>query len=178
MESDNNGKVLASPSVVALDGEKASVKLTHSYLYQSGVDDNGNPEFTNQETGPTLEFTPTLGRDGFITIKMKISTGEIVAFRKSGSSEAPETTKREVDTQVRVRNGELFVIGGLYQENKTSSVKRVPILGYIPLLGELFKSRVANHSKSQVAFIAIPYILDIPTGAAEVLEMPDVSLYQ
>ncbi len=178
MESDNKGKVLASPSVVALDGEKASVKLTHNYLYQSGVDDNGNPEFTNQETGPTLEFTPTMGRDGFITIKMKISTGEIVAFRKSGSSEAPETTKREVDTQVRVRNGELFVIGGLYQENKTNSIRRVPILGYIPLLGELFKSRTTNHSKSQVAFIAIPYILDIPTGAAEVLEMPDVSLYQ
>lgn len=178
MESDNKGKVLASPSVVALDGQKASVKLTHNYLYQSGVDDNGNPEFTNQETGPTLEFTPTMGRDGFITIKMKISTGEIVAFRQSGDSEAPETTKREVDTQVRVRNGELFVIGGLYQENKTNTVTRVPILGYIPLLGELFKSRTTNHSKSQMAFIAIPYILDIPTGAAEVLEMPDVSLYQ
>ena len=178
MESDNKGKVLASPSVVALDGQKASVKLTHNYLYQSGVDDNGNPEFSNQETGPTLEFTPTMGRDGFLTIKMKISTGEIIAFRRSGDSEAPETTKREVDTQVRVRNGEIFVIGGLYQENKTNNITRVPILGYIPLLGELFKSRTSKHVKSQMAFIAIPYILDIPTGAAEVLDMPDVSLYQ
>ena len=178
MESDNKGKVLASPSVVALDGQKATIKLTHNYLYQSGVDDNGNPEFSNQETGPTLDFTPVLGRDGFLTIKMKISTGEIVSFRKSGDSEAPETTKREVDTQVRVRNGEIFVIGGLYQENKTNNITRVPILGYIPLLGELFKSRTTKHSKSQMAFIAIPYILDIPTGAAEVVDMPSVSLYQ
>ncbi|MEG1911061.1 MAG: hypothetical protein RR091_01090 [Cloacibacillus sp.] len=178
MESDNKGKILASPSVVALDGQKATVKLTHNYLYQSGVDENGNPEFTNQETGPTLEFTPIMGRDGFITIKMKISTGEIVAFRQSGTSEAPETTKREVETQVRVRNSELFVIGGLYQENKTKNVSRVPILGYIPLLGNLFKNSTTKHSKSQMAFIAIPYILDIPTGAAEVIDMPKVGLYQ
>lgn len=56
MESDNKGKVLASPSVVALDGQKASFKLTHNYLYQSGVDDNGNPEFSNQETGRRLNL--------------------------------------------------------------------------------------------------------------------------
>lgn len=172
METDNKGKVLASPSVVALDGQKASVRLTHNYLYQSGVDENGNPEFTNQETGPMLEFTPALGRDGFITIKMKISTGEIVAFRRSGDSEAPETTKREVDTSIRVRDGELFVIGGLYQENKTNNVSRVPVIGYIPLLGELFKTRTTQHSKSQMAFIAVPYILDIPSGAVETVDVP------
>lgn len=178
MESDNKGRILASPSVVALDGQKASVKLVHNYLYQSGLDDKGNPEFSKEETGPTLEFTPTLGRDGFITIKMKISTGDIVAFRRSGSSEAPETTRREVDTQVRVRNGEIFVVGGLYQENKTSSITRVPILGYIPLLGELFKRRSASHTKSQLAFIAIPYILDIPAAEAETVEMADALLCQ
>ena len=178
MESDNKGKILASPSVVALDGQKASVKLQHNYLYKSGEDEDGNAEFTEQETGPTLEFTPTMGRDGFITIKLKVSTGEVVSFRRSGDSEAPETTKREVETQVRVRNGEIFVVGGLYQENKTNNISRVPILGYIPLLGELFKSRNTTYTKSQLAFIAIPYILDIPTGESEVFEMADVSLYQ
>lgn len=176
LESDNKGKVLASPSVVALDGQKASVRLTHNYLYQSGVDENGNPEFTNQETGPMLEFTPVLGRDGCITINMKISTGEIVAFRQSGDSEAPETTKREVDTSIRVRDGELFVIGGLYQENKTNNIARVPVLGYVPLLGELFKTRTTQHTKSQMAFIAVPYILDIPHGAVEVIDMPETGL--
>ncbi len=178
LESDNKGKILASPSVVALDGQKATVKLVHDYLYQSGVDDKGNPKFSKEETGPTLEFTPSLGRDGFITIKMKISTGDIVAFRRSGNSEAPETTRREVDTQVRVRSGEIFVVGGLYQENKTSSIARVPVLGYIPLLGEFFKTRSASHTKSQLAFIAIPYILDIPASEAEVLELADTSLCQ
>ncbi len=178
MESDNKGKILANPSVVALDGQKATIKLTHNYLYQSGLDESGNPEFTEQQTGPTLEITPTIGRDGFVTLKMKISTGEIVQFRDSGVSEVPETTKREVDTQIRVRNGELFVIGGLYQESKTKSVTRVPILSYIPLIGELFKSKTDKHSKSEMAFIVMPHILDVPTGASEIFDMPGKSLIQ
>jgi type IV pilus assembly protein PilQ len=178
MESDNKGKILANPSVVALDGQKASIKLTHNYLYQSGLDESGNPEFTEQETGPTLDITPIVGRDGFVTLKLKISTGEIVQFRDSGISEVPETTKREVDTQIRVRNGELFVIGGLFQENKTKGVTRVPILGYIPLIGELFKSKTDKHSKSEMAFIVMPHILDVPTGSAEIFDMPGKSLMQ
>lgn len=178
MESDNKGKILANPSVVAIDGQKATIKLTHNYLYQSGVDESGNPQFTEQETGPALDITPTIGRDGFVTLKLKISTGEIVQFRDSGISEVPETTKREVDTQIRVRSGELFVIGGLYQENKTKSVTRVPVLGYIPLIGELFKSKTDKHSKSEMAFVVVPHILDVPTGAPEIYSMPEKSLMQ
>ena len=178
MESDNKGKVLANPSVVALDGQKSTIKLTHNYLYQSGTDDNGNPEFSEQETGPTLEITPKIGRDGFVTLDLKIATGEIVQFRRSGTSEAPETTNREVKTQIRVRDGELFVIGGLYQENKSKNVSRIPILGYIPLIGELFKVKSDSHTKSEMAFIVVPHILDVPTGPAEVYGMPTKSLIQ
>ena len=105
-------------------------------------------------------------------------SGEIVDFRKSGVSEVPETTKREIDTQIRVRNGELFVIGGLYQESKTKGVTRVPIISYIPIIGELFKTRNDKHIKSELAFIVVPYILDVPTSAAEVYKMPVKSLSQ
>lgn len=178
MESSNRGRVLANPSVVALDGQQASIRLTHNYMYQSGIDDNGNPEFEEQETGPTLNITPLIGRDGFITLKLTISTGEIIAFRRSGASEVPETTKREVDTQIRVRNGELFVIGGLYQETKTKNITRVPILGCVPLLGELFKYRSDRHVKSELAFLVVPYILDVPSGEAEVYELPPENLYR
>ena len=178
MENNNRGKVLANPSVVAVDGHKSVIKLTHNYLYQSGTDDNGNPEFSEQETGPTLEITPRIGRDGFVTLDLKIATGEIVQFRRSGTSEAPETTNREVNTQIRVRDGELFVIGGLYQENKSKNVSRIPILGYIPLLGDLFTIKSDSHTKSEMAFIVVPHILDVPTGAAEVYGMPVKSLIQ
>jgi len=176
LETNNKGKVLAKPSLVTIDGQKSTIKLTHNYLYQSGVDTNGNPQFSKQETGPTLELTPIIGRDGFITLKLKITTGEIVQFRQSGNSEAPETTNREVDTTIRVRDGELFVIGGLNQEIKTRDHRRVPVLGYIPILGELFKYKSDSHTKSEMAFVVVPHILDIPTGAAEVYKMPEQAL--
>ncbi|MEG1502183.1 MAG: hypothetical protein RR203_07690 [Synergistaceae bacterium] len=172
MESDNKGKVLASPSVVALDGKKAVIKLTHNILYQSGVDNNRNATYSEQETGPTLEITPHIGRDGFITLELKITTGDVISYRKTLTSEMPETTKRELNTDIRVRNGEIFVIGGLYQENKTKGITRVPILSSIPLLGELFKSRTDNHVKSEMAFIVVPYLLDVPTGPAEIFSLP------
>lgn len=163
MESEHKGKVLASPSIVALDGHKAVIKLTRNYLYQSSVDDKGNTKFTEQETGPSLEITPTIGRDGFLTLNLRISSGEIIAFRKSGGSETPETSKREIDTCVRVRDGELFVIGGLYAESENKSIIRTPFLGYIPLIGELFTTRVGIRVSSELAFIIVPYILDIPS---------------
>lgn len=162
MESERKGKILASPSIVALDGHKAVIKLTRNYLYQSSTDSKGNAKFTEQETGPSLEITPLIGRDGIMTMNLKISTGEIIGFRKSGISEVPETSRREVDTCVRVRDGEPFVIGGLYAENKSKNVSRTPVLGYIPLLGELFTSRSDVCVSSELAFIVVPHILDIP----------------
>lgn len=168
MESKKQGKILASPSVMALDGEKAVIKLTRNYLYQSSVDDKSNANFTEQETGPTLEITPFIGRDGYITMDMNIATGEIIGFHKSGISEAPEMTKRQLETRIRVRDGELFVIGGLYQETQSKNVMRVPVLGYVPLLGELFTSRQTKNVKSEMAFIVIPHIMDIPFSGPEI----------
>lgn len=161
MELEQKGKILAAPSIVALDGHKAVIKLTRSYLYQSSVDEHGNAKFREQETGPSLEITPLIGRDGFMTMKLRISSGEIVGFRKSGASETPETARREVDTCVRVRDGEPFVIGGLYSESKNKNVVRTPVLSDIPLIGGLFTSRSEARLSSELAFIVVPHIIDI-----------------
>ena len=154
------GKILAAPSIATLNGKKAVVKLTHNYLYQTGVDRSSNPQFREQETGPMLEFTPIVGNDGYITITITIKTGDIVKFRTSGISEVPETANREATTQIRVRDGELFVLGGLYEHTKTKVTTGIPIISNIPLLGELFKNRSVKDNKSQLAFIAIPNILN------------------
>ncbi len=160
IETKDKGKILAAPSIATLNGKKAVVKLTHNYLYQTGVDRSSNPQFREQETGPMLEFTPIVGNDGYITITITIKTGDIVKFRTSGISEVPETANREATTQIRVRDGELFVLGGLYEHTKTKVTTGIPIISNIPLLGELFKNRSVKDNKSQLAFIAIPHILN------------------
>ena len=177
IESKGKGKILAHPSVITLDGQEARVELTRNYKYTSGVDSNGNTTFSEVESGPKLTFTPIMGRNGIVTIKVEIETGEIVQFRNAGNgAQAPETTQRRVETIVRVRNGEPFAVGGLYQESKTNSRSRIPVLGYIPLLGDLFTTRTDNHIKSEVAMVVIPYILDIPDEDIATFDLKKSSL--
>jgi type IV pilus assembly protein PilQ len=166
--SENKGKVLADPSVITIDGETATIKLVENYKYISERDDAGNPTYDEEEVGPQLECTPTIGRDGVITVKLSVKTGEVIGtYSGSQGEEFPQTSTREVETLVRVRNGEPFVIGGLDKESDTAEKNKVPILGDIPLLGELFKNTSHNKTKTEVAIIVIPYILETPDGPLE-----------
>jgi type IV pilus assembly protein PilQ len=177
METKGKGKNLASPSIITLDGQQANVSLTQSVKYASGVDSNGNVTFSDQESGPILTFTPVIGRDGVVTINITVETGEIIAWRNAGlGAQAPETTKRSVTTTVRVRNGEPFAVGGLFRDNKTADRARIPVLGYIPLLGDLFSYRRDQHTKSEVAIIVIPYILEIPDSEIDTFDLMKTSL--
>ena len=164
----NKGKLLADPSVITVDGETAIIKLVENYPYISERDEAGNPQWDEEEVGPKMEFTPQIGRDGMVTMRLKISTGEIIGtYRGQAGEQFPQTTNREVDTKIRVRNGEPFVVGGLYKDQKKSEKHRVPLLSDIPLLGNLFKYKSESRDKTEVAMIVIPYILDIPDATVE-----------
>lgn len=179
LETKGKGKVLANPSVITMDGEEARVSLTENYKYASGVDSNGNTTFSDVESGPQLTFTPVIGREGMVTITIRIETGAVTGFRSAGNgAQTPQTTSRRVETVVRVRNGEPFAVGGLYQETKTKNRNRIPVLGSIPLLGDLFTVRTDNHVKSEVAMIVIPYILDVPDGEISTYDLMKSSLGQ
>lgn len=178
IETSGKGKVLANPSVITIDGKKSKVDMSKNYKYVSGYDDNGNPQFSDEAAGPILEFTPTIGRDGIVTLEISIQTGEIVEWKSTGGAQAPVTTRRNVQTTVRVRDGEPFVVGGLYQELKSKAISRIPVLGYIPLLGDLFKVKKDINNKSEVAMIIIPRILDTPDGNLEVHDLPMAQVYR
>ncbi|MDR1471184.1 MAG: type II and III secretion system protein [Synergistaceae bacterium] len=177
LESNGRGKSLASPSIITLDGQEANVSLTRNVKYASGVDSNGNVTFSDEESGPMLTFTPVIGRDEVVTIKISVETGEILQWRNAGlGAQAPETSSRRVETTVRVRNGEPFAVGGLFTDNKTTTRQRIPVLGYIPLLGDLFTARNERHIKSEVAIIVIPYILNIPDEEISTFDLLKTSL--
>ena len=155
------GKILADPSVIALDGKAAEISLTEDYPYVSARDDNGNVTWSTEEVGPKLKFTPKLGREGFINLVIEMETGEVVGTSPgSNGEEMPRTSNRTVKTEIRVRDGMPFIIGGLFRENNTKSELKIPVLGDIPLLGSLFKTTSRSRNKSQVVMIVTPYILD------------------
>jgi type IV pilus assembly protein PilQ len=172
LETANKVKMLAHPSVITIDGQEASVSLTQNMTYSSGTDSNGNQSFSEVEIGPQLSFTPVIGRDGWVTIKIQIETGTLIQMRQTGyGAETPQTSTREVQTVVRVQNGEPFAVGGLYLESKTADRRRIPVLGYIPLLGDLFTTLNDTHSKTEVAMIVVPYILDVTDDGIKTFDL-------
>ena len=168
VEEKGLGKTLASPSVITLDGEEAEVRLTEDYPYISERDDSGNPTWSTQTVGPQLKITPRIGRDGFMTIKLEIETGEVIEMITGSTGEQmPRTSTRSVSNQVRVRDGEPFVVGGLFRDNQTKNRVRIPVLGQLPILGELFTYRYNERRKTQVVMLVVPHILETPDVAVE-----------
>ncbi|MDR1379776.1 MAG: secretion protein [Synergistaceae bacterium] len=168
MEVKNKGKTLASPSIITIDGMPANIQLTEDYPYISGRDDAGNAHWSVTTVGPQLQLTPRVGRDRVITLDVNVSTGTVLNMMQGSLGEQmPRTSNRRVATNVRVRDGEPFVIGGLFREDQTNNVTRIPVLGQIPLLGELFSVRTKSNNKSQVVILVVPYILGTPDVAIE-----------
>jgi type IV pilus assembly protein PilQ len=178
LETSRKGRDLAHPSVITIDGKEARVSLRTSIKYPSGSDSNGNVSYATVEAGPVLSFTPVVGRNGMVTIKVLIETGSITWLDEAFAARVPQTSTRTVQTIVRVRNGEPFVVGGLYQDTKATNRNRIPVLGYIPLLGDLFTMRSDSHTKTEVAMIVIPYILDVPEGEIPISDLQNASLSQ
>ena len=168
VENKNQGRTLANPSVITIDGQEATIRLTEDYPYISDRDDAGNPTWSTQTVGPQLKLTPRVARDGRVNLDLTIETGEVIEMITGSTGEQmPRTSTRNVTTHVTVSNGEPFVVGGLFSDTKTRQRTRVPVLGYIPLLGELFTFRNDINRKSQVVMLVVPYILDTPDAAVE-----------
>lgn len=157
LEEEEKGRIIANPSVIAVDGQAATIELTQTYTYSVVRDDAGNAISQQEDVGPTLTFTPRIERDGYVYLELSLSTGDVLS---TGTSGAPITSDRSVTTRVRVRNGMPFVVGGLFQDNKTRSKAKIPVLGDIPLLGQLFRSSQNSSQRNQVVMIVTPYILD------------------
>jgi len=168
LEEKTNVKTLANPSVITIDGVEANISLTEEYPYISGRDDGGNATWSNITVGPILKMTPTVGRDDTVTLTLDLQTSDRIGTAVGSTGEqVPQVSKRQVITNVRVRNGEPFVVGGLFREDKTDNKLRIPVLGNLPLLGEIFTYRVKNARTTQVVMVVIPYILHTPDVGVE-----------
>ena len=163
LESRGKGNVIANPSVIALDGAQAEISLTEDYPYISQRDDEGDVTWNTMTIGPQLIFTPRIGNNNFINLKINIKTGEIIGLSTGSNGEImPRASSRSVETELYVHDGMPFVIGGLYHETKSKQKIKFPILGDLPLIGGLFKYKYDDNNKTQVVIVITPYILDSP----------------
>lgn len=155
LETDNKGKIISSPRVVTSDNVKATIKQGVKIPYQQ-ASSSGATTTAWEEATLKLEVTPQITPDD--NVMMKLNTTKNAETGRA-SNNAPIMSINEVDTQVLVENGGTVVIGGVYEQNDTTTISKVPLLGDVPVLGVLFKKTVRQDDKSELLIFITPKIM-------------------
>lgn len=170
--------VLSMPRLMCTDNKESSL-LVGQVIPQlkAATSDITNPSsvqnsYEYKDTGLKLTITPRIRSGNLVVLDIEQSTEEVLSAM---TSTTPVTAKREIKTSVQVRNGETVILGGMLKEAEKSLKQRVPVLSYIPLVGELFKSSVKQREKIELMVFLTPYILETPEEAAKMTHTIAVS---
>jgi general secretion pathway protein D len=176
LRSDGTSNIISTPRVVTMNNEEAEVKVTQEIplitgSYQSStaaVNGTTSPFETIQreEVGTILKVTPHISENN--VIQLKIEQEDSAPGAKIADSADISTNKRSIKTTILIEDGGIIVLGGLMQDTVTESEDRVPVLGAIPLLGNLFKSRSGSRQKSNLLVFLRPRILRDQAATQEV----------
>lgn len=159
LEASGQGEIVSQPKVITGDKLPATIKSGTEIPYQEGAA-SGATTTQFKEAVLKLEVTPNITPDGRILLDLVInqdSVGEEVGTPNGGRIPSIDTT--ELTTQVLVGNGETVVLGGVFQSDERIDVSKVPVLGDIPYLGNLFKSTIKQSIKQETLIFITPRIL-------------------
>ncbi|GAC1530346.1 MAG: hypothetical protein NVS2B8_18390 [Vulcanimicrobiaceae bacterium] len=158
------GKILARPTISSLNNIQASLLVGSQYpvVYFDARTGTQQVQFIN--VGVNLNVTPTIGRDGTITTNLETDYSQVNDFVNG----FPVVTTRKAQSTLRVRDGETIVIAGLFSDVDVRTLTKVPFLGDLPFIGELFRNRVRTHNRDEVVFLITPHLVsdDDPAKAA------------
>lgn len=161
-QAEDKAEVVSSPRVITANQKKAKIKQGVQIPYQE-ASSSGATTVTFKEAVLKLEVTPSITPDdrvGMDLLVHKDSVGEIFL-------NIPSIDTRSVQTQVLVNNGQTVVLGGIYEQETNHSVKRVPFLSDIPVLGYLFRSSTKISNKSELLIFVTPKIISENLSLAE-----------
>jgi type IV pilus assembly protein PilQ len=162
LAKDTDTKTLARPKILTLNGEEARIIIGERYPYRvKTVTETSTTEETKFEAiGTVLRVTPWVTPEGWITMYVHPEVSSLYASLAAG----PHVYTSEAEVTVRVRNGETVVIGGLIKTKDTKSLKKVPFLGDIPLLGNLFRYKDDKTEDKELIIFLTPH--SVKEGAA------------
>ncbi len=156
-------KYLGKPKVVTLNNKTATITTSTDATvgYTQNVSGSGEATMTTQsaerkQVGLTLQVTPQVNREGYVTLFVQPSYSDVIS---SGFENTKDTVTRAASTLVRVKNGQTVVIGGLLTSRETEQIRKVPLLGDIPILGWLFTSKTSTKSTTDLVIFITPTVL-------------------
>lgn len=156
LESDNRGRVVSSPKIVTGDLSKARIKQGDQLklILPGGTD--AAPKVETVDANLQLDVEPQITPSGQVLLKLSVTKNRVVSLSSAGAT----LSVKEAQTEVMVENGGTIMIGGIFEQDETTSTDKVPFLGDLPVLGHMFKNRVTNTSKTETLIFITPVIVD------------------
>ncbi|WP_370655036.1 type IV pilus secretin PilQ [Hydrogenophaga sp.] len=154
LESDGKGRIVSSPRVVTADQVKALIEQGTEFPYQTATS-SGATAIAFRKANLKLEVTPQITPEGNIILDLDINKDS----RGESTPDGIAINTKHVQTQVLVENGGTVVIGGIFEQTERDQVNKVPLLGDLPAVGNLFKSRNRISNKNELLIFITPRVL-------------------
>ncbi|TAG34228.1 MAG: type II secretion system protein GspD [Polaromonas sp.] len=167
LESSGDGNVLSTPNILTLDNEEARIVVGQNVPFVTGqfTSNNSNSGSVNpfqtverKDVGLTLRVKPQISEDGSVKLQVYQEVSSIDPATTT-SANGPTTNKRSIESNVVVEDGAIVVLGGLLTDEYAGGQEKVPLLGDVPLLGNLFKGEKRTRSKRNLMVFLRPVVV-------------------
>jgi type IV pilus assembly protein PilQ len=160
LEADGKGKVVSSPRVITADQQKALIEQGEELPYQVATS-SGATSLQFRKANLKLEVTPQITPEGNVILDVDVTKDSVGRATAAGFA----INTKHVRTQVLVENGGTVVIGGIFEQNEREDITKVPLLGDIPYLGNLFKTKTKTSAKTEMLIFLTPKVVSDRTAA-------------
>ena len=167
--SDSTTKLIQKPQIRAIEGQKATLKIGQRVpvatgSFQPGIGGVGinplvNTQFQYLDVGVNIDVTPRVHANGDVTLKITMEVSEVDGQSNIGGIQQPIIGQRKIEHEVRLREGEVNLLGGMMEDQQTRALTGFPVLSQIPILRYLFSQTNTDHSQTETVFALIPHVV-------------------
>lgn len=177
LKTDTKFNVLSTPKIFTSNNVQAQINISQRvpFVVSQRTDANGNITYNYdfEDVGIVLTVTPRITANGYVTMDVSQTANDLQGFT---SFNAPIVNQRQAETTVSVKDGETIILGGIIRNSVSSTVKKIPLLGDIPILGNLFKTTDKTNSKTELLVFLTPRLVRDSEDAKKMSEQEKLKL--
>lgn len=158
LETEDRGEVISSPRVITANQSEATIQQGVQIPYQE-ASSSGATATQFKDAALTLKVTPLITPDERIDLTLQVNQDSVGELVSQGEGSVPSIDTRSVQTRVLVNNGQTIVLGGIYEQVRRTTRSKVPVLGDIPGLGNLFRNKSISDNKAELLIFVTPTII-------------------
>ena len=167
--SDSTTKIIQNPQIRSLDGQKASLKIGQRVpvatgSFQPGIGGVGinplvNTQFQYLDVGVNIDITPHVHANREVSMKLMLDVSSVVSQTNIGGISQPVIGQRKIEHEIRLKEGEVNLLGGIFDETDTKALSGIPWLAQIPILRYLFSQTNKERVEDEIVFALVPHIV-------------------